>query len=156
MPIPPHPIPMVSLHLSSTINTTRTRPSFTPTPIINNPRPSIFPAALFHLLINNSRWLLLHRQPSSLAKKEIRAETLTFLLLLLLVKLIYIYIYMSGLTQVCPGRPGHGSTGFLHCLVFCLTQTGPATGSTGSQVDPPGLSRFNNCVYVWCFWAFWA
>jgi len=92
MPIPPHPIPMVSLHLSSTINTTRTRPSFTPTPIINNPRPSIFPAALFHLLINNSRWLLLHRQPSSLAKKEIRAETLTFLLLLLLVKLIYIYI----------------------------------------------------------------
>jgi len=99
MPIPPHPIPMVSLHLSSTINTTRTRPSFTPTPIINNPRPSIFPAALFHLLINNSRWLLLHRQPSSLAKKEIRAETLTFLLLLLLVKLIYIYIYIC---QVSP------------------------------------------------------
>ncbi|KAJ6941339.1 hypothetical protein NC651_007200 [Populus alba x Populus x berolinensis] len=55
MPIPPHPISMVSLHLSFTINTTHTRPSFTPTPTINNPCPSIFSATSFHLLINNSR-----------------------------------------------------------------------------------------------------
>jgi hypothetical protein len=129
MPIPPHPIPMVSLHLSSTINTTRTRPSFTPTPIINNPRPSIFPAALFHLLINNSRWLLLHRQPSSLAKKEIRAETLTFLLLLLLVKLIYIYIYVGS----HPSLPG--STGSWVDRVFALSGLLPNPDRSSYRVD---------------------
>ncbi|KAJ6921204.1 hypothetical protein NC652_016906 [Populus alba x Populus x berolinensis] len=37
MPIPPHPIYIVSLHLSSTINTTHTRPSFTPTPTSSAP-----------------------------------------------------------------------------------------------------------------------
>ncbi|KAJ6996099.1 hypothetical protein NC653_012861 [Populus alba x Populus x berolinensis] len=55
MLIPPRPIPMVSLHLSSAIKTTHTSPSFTPTPTINSPRPSIFPAVTFHLLINNNR-----------------------------------------------------------------------------------------------------
>jgi hypothetical protein len=148
MPIPPHPIHMVSLHLSSTINTTRTRPSFTPTPTINSPRPSIFPATPFHLLINNSRWLLLHRQLSSSAKKEIRAETFNFSFVVIVSK---VNIYISGLTRVCPGRPA-GLIGFYR--VFALTVLLPNRTSlaTGSLVDPPGRSGFNNYDNELCFY----
>jgi len=50
-------------------------------------------------------------------------------------------------SQIChvesPGsRPG--LPGSLHRPVFWQTRTGPATGSTGSRVDPPGRSGFNN------------
>jgi hypothetical protein len=47
----------------------------------------------------------------------------------------------TGLKRVLPD---HGSTGFLLILVFCLTQTSPAIELTGSQVDPPDRSEFNN------------
>jgi hypothetical protein len=50
----------------------------------------------------------------------------------------------SGFAQVARvlGRPG--LAGFLYLPVFLLTRTGPATGSTGSRVDPSGRSGFNN------------
>jgi hypothetical protein len=40
------------------------------------------------------------------------------------------------------GQPGFAW--FLLMLVFHLTRTGPTTGSTGSRVDLPGWSEFNN------------
>jgi hypothetical protein len=55
-----------------------------------------------------------------------------------------------GLIRVRPGRPGFA--GSLHWPVFGQTWTGPATGSAGSRVNPPGRSGFNNyacdCVYI--------
>ena len=59
---------------------------------------------------------------------------------------------MPGLARVHPGRPG--LSGFLHLPVFLLTRTGPATGSKGSRVDPPGRSGFTNyalnCELIIC------
>jgi len=48
---------------------------------------------------------------------------------------------ISGLARVM-GRSGLAES--LHWLVFWQTQTGLATGSTGSWVDPLGQSGFNN------------
>jgi hypothetical protein len=53
----------------------------------------------------------------------------------------------SGLNRVLLGHPGHGSTGFLLILIFCLTTTCPATRSTRSQVDPSDRFGFNNYDY---------
>jgi len=41
-----------------------------------------------------------------------------------------------------PARPSFA--GFLHWPIFCLTRTSPATGS---RVDQPGQSGFNNYGY---------
>ena len=60
-------------------------------------------------------------------------------------------LQMPGLIWVCPGRPGRpGLAGFLDLPVFFLTRTGPATRSTGSRVDPPGRSGFNNYALGSC------
>ena len=84
----------------------------------------------------------LNHDISSSARTKIRAELNVFLLEWLLLWVKIRCIYMSGLTRVCPGRPG--LTIFLHSPVFWETRIGPAPRSTGSQVDRPGLSGFYN------------
>jgi len=70
---------------------------------------------------------------------------------------IYIKKKIPGLSRVCPGRPGSGSThrvdrvlpsqllgGFLLRPGPVLGPGLPGPGSAGSRVDPPGRSEFQN------------